>query len=117
MICTGQRFAASNAQERRSSGTIPSARSQLNLCSSTTCENKSHGFWSNNSGQVFQQAPQLTHNDRSIITFIRAIPEMVVTWRILFREEENTNIFERHGLLIISLAFVGIVKGREMFIF
>jgi len=76
-MCTGQRFAASQAQERRSSGTIPSARSQLNLYSSTTCEKRSHGFWSNNSGQVFQQAPQLTHADRSIITFMGKIPEIL----------------------------------------
>jgi hypothetical protein len=32
-------------------------------------------------------------------------------------EEKNTNIFERYGILIISPAFVGIVRGREIFIF
>jgi hypothetical protein len=96
-MCTGQRFAASQAQERRSCGTIPSARSQLNLYSSTTCEKRSHGFWSNNSGQVFQQAPQLTHNDRLIVTFMGIIPEIVVTRGILFMENKNTNIFERYG--------------------
>jgi hypothetical protein len=93
MICTGQRFAASQAQGSRSSGTIPSARSQLKRYCSTTCEKRSHGFWSNNSGQVFQQAPQLTHTDRSIITFMGIIPGIVV---ILFMEENNTNIFERY---------------------
>jgi hypothetical protein len=85
MIFTGQRFATSQAQGRSSSGTIPSARSQLKRYCSTTCEKRSQGFWSNNSGQVFQQAPQLTHVDRSSITFMGIIPEIVV---IFFKEEK-----------------------------
>jgi hypothetical protein len=74
MICTGQRSAASCAQQQRQSGTIPSARSPLNLYSSTSCENESQGFWSKSSGQIFQHAPQLTQAPRSIETFNSVIP-------------------------------------------
>jgi hypothetical protein len=78
MICTGQRSDASSVQQRRQSGTIPTARSPLNLYCSTICENESHGFWSKSSGQVFQQAPQLTQAMRSIITFIWLVPGVLV---------------------------------------
>jgi len=77
MICTGQSCTASFAQQQSQSGTTPSARSPLNLKSSTTSENKSQWFWSNSSGQVFQHAPQLTQAMRSILTFIRLFRTMV----------------------------------------
>ena len=78
MICTGQRSDASSVQQRRQSGTIPTARSPLNLYCSTIWENESHGFWSNSSGLVFQQAPQLMQAMRSIITFIWLVPVLVI---------------------------------------
>ena len=77
MICTGQSCAASFAQQQRQSGTTPSARSPLNLKSSTTSESESQWFWSNSSGQVFQHAPQLTQAMRSMLTFIRLFRTMV----------------------------------------
>ena len=70
MIWTGQRSAASRAQDSSSAAGVPSAIFPSSRNFSMTRLNESSGSCSKKPGHASQQEPQLTQVDRSIVTFI-----------------------------------------------